>query len=144
MSSSYGAIEKLATPLGGRVGTEVWILCTSTTPCELSCAVVLERYYVDEEYQELLEYLGSCIQEEDEHQWKPSEESGTKILQSANKVFFRIRSSLQRCAKFISRNEPLFLLSRAFQVGAILCNCNFHFHSLSTCWLSQASGSWGC
>eukprot|EP00803_Ostreobium_quekettii_P001132 evm.model.scf_469.3 EVM.evm.TU.scf_469.3 scf_469:18127-25928(-) len=73
------------------------------------------RYYVDEEYQELLDYLRSCIQEEDERHWRPSEEAGTNVLQSANQIFFRIRSSLQRCAKFISRGEPLYLLSRAFQ-----------------------------
>ncbi|GMH38305.1 hypothetical protein BSKO_06189 [Bryopsis sp. KO-2023] len=71
------------------------------------------RYYVEEEYQEMMNHMSACVKEEADRQWKPIEDSN--VLQSANKLFFRIQGSLQRCAKYISRGEPLFLLANAFQ-----------------------------
>ena len=72
------------------------------------------RYYVEEELQEMLTFLATCVREEHHNRWEPAE--GTQVLQSANKLFLRIQSSLKRCAKFISKGEPLYLLAKAFQV----------------------------
>lgn len=72
------------------------------------------KHYVDEELQEMMTFLGTCIREEYENRWEPAED--THVLQSANKLFLRIQSSLKRCEKFISKGEPLFLLGKAFQV----------------------------
>ena len=62
----------------------------------------------------MMSFLASCLREEYENRWEPTEDS--HVLQSANKLFLRIQSSLKRCARFISKGEPLYLLARAFQV----------------------------
>lgn len=59
-------------------------------------------------------FLTTIMHEEYESRWHPVDD--THVLQSANKLFLRIQSSLKRCAKFISKNEPLFHLAKAFQV----------------------------
>nr|ADI46829.1 VPS53Bf [Volvox carteri f. nagariensis] len=70
---------------------------------------VLVQYYVDQEERELLEALDGAVREEVERRWLPDEEEGvvtgrgTRVLQSANKIFFRIRASLTRCSKNLFR-----------------------------------------
>lgn len=75
------------------------------------------RYYVEEEYGEMMTHMATCIKEEGDNSWKVSDDSN--VLQSANKLFFRIQQSLQRCAKYISCGKPLFLLAQAFQVQRV-------------------------
>lgn len=54
--------------------------------------------------------------------WVPAEEDahGPAVLQSANKLFFKIRASLTRCAKMISRGQTLLVLAEVFKVGGWL------------------------
>jgi hypothetical protein len=37
------------------------------------------------------------------------------VLQSANKLFLKIRSSLTRCVKLVSRGPPLLALAEVFE-----------------------------
>ncbi|KAF5837073.1 Vps53-like protein [Dunaliella salina] len=72
--------------------------------------------YVAEEERELVAYMEACLREDAERQWKPGEEDlDSKILPSANKMFLKIRSSLTRCVKLISRGQALLQLSEAFK-----------------------------
>nr|ADI46897.1 VPS53Af [Volvox carteri f. nagariensis] len=82
---------------------------------------VLVQYYVDQEERELLEALDGAVREEVERRWLPDEEEGvvtgrgTRVLQSANKIFFRIRASLTRCSKNVSRGPTLVALAQLFR-----------------------------
>eukprot|EP00798_Chlamydomonas_sp_ICE-L_P013814 gene13814-19730_t len=77
------------------------------------------RYYVDEEERELMSHLQTCLQEERDNSWRPAEEDiGIRVLGSANKLFFRIRASLTRCLRMISRGHSLLALSAVFQKSA--------------------------
>ncbi|MEW5319490.1 MAG: hypothetical protein WDW38_010638 [Sanguina aurantia] len=77
------------------------------------------RLYVAEEERELTAHLSTCIQEEQARRWIPGEDdvspTGPAVLQSANKLFLRIRGSLTRCARMISRGATLQALSAVFQ-----------------------------
>lgn len=75
------------------------------------------RYYVEEEQGELMTHMRTCVKDESEVGWKPSESSN--VLQSSNRLFLRIQQSMQRCARYISCGEPFFLLSQAFQVNSL-------------------------
>ncbi|KAG1671687.1 hypothetical protein FOA52_007478 [Chlamydomonas sp. UWO 241] len=72
--------------------------------------------YVAEEARELNAHLDAVLREEAEARWSPGEEDvgAAGVLQSANKLFFRIRSSLSRCSRMISRGPTLLSLSRVF------------------------------
>nr|BCL66141.1 hypothetical protein [Volvox africanus] len=82
---------------------------------------VLVQFYVGQEERELLEYLDAAVREEAERRWLPDEEegdvtgSGIRVLQSANKIFFKIRASLTRCAKNVSRGPTLVALAQLFR-----------------------------
>nr|BCL66276.1 hypothetical protein [Volvox reticuliferus] len=82
---------------------------------------VLVQFYVGQEERELLEYLDAAVREEAERRWLPDDEegdvtgSGIRVLQSANKIFFKIRGSLTRCAKNVSRGPALVALAQLFR-----------------------------
>lgn len=58
-----------------------------------------------------------CRQEEHSCGWLPAEEDGARrVLASANRLFLKIRASLSRCTKLVSRGMPLLGLTQAFQV----------------------------
>ncbi|GLI62858.1 hypothetical protein VaNZ11_005587 [Volvox africanus] len=82
---------------------------------------VLVQFYVGQEERELLEYLDAAVREEAERRWLPDDEegdvtgSGLRVLQSANKIFFKIRASLTRCAKNVSRGPTLVALAQLFR-----------------------------
>lgn len=47
--------------------------------------------------------------------WSPPEEDvGPRVLQSANKLFFKIRASITRCSRMISKGETLLALSQVW------------------------------
>ncbi|GFH29755.1 uncharacterized protein HaLaN_28471, partial [Haematococcus lacustris] len=72
--------------------------------------------YVAEEAKELGSYLEGVIKEEHDNHWKPNDdEVDTQILPSANKVFLKIRASLNRCVKMISRGATLLQLVDVFK-----------------------------
>ncbi|GFR43120.1 hypothetical protein Agub_g4124 [Astrephomene gubernaculifera] len=81
----------------------------------------LVEFYIGQEEREHLEHLDLVVREEAERRWLPDEEegdvtgSGLKVLQSANKIFFKIRSSLTRCAKNVSRGPTLVALAQLFK-----------------------------
>eukprot|EP00198_Chlamydomonas_reinhardtii_P007003 XP_001696339.1 subunit of GARP complex [Chlamydomonas reinhardtii] len=78
----------------------------------------LVQYYIGQEEREHLEHLDVAVREE---RWLPDEEegdvtgSGLRVLQSANKIFFKIRASLTRCAKSVSRGPTLVALAQLFK-----------------------------
>lgn len=75
------------------------------------------KWYVAEEERELRAYLDTCIREEAERKWVPAdEEMANKVLSSSTKLFIKIKSSLARCVKLVSRGLPLLKLSEAFKV----------------------------
>nr|ADI46827.1 VPS53Df [Volvox carteri f. nagariensis] len=89
---------------------------------------VLVQYYVDQEERELLGALDGAVREEVERRWLPDEEEGTRtspagghgccrtrVLQSAKKIFFRIRASLTRCSEDVSRGPTLVALAQLFR-----------------------------
>ncbi|KAG2492670.1 hypothetical protein HYH03_009085 [Edaphochlamys debaryana] len=79
---------------------------------------VLVQYYIGQEEREHLEHLDVAVREE---RWLPDTEegdvsgSGLRVLQSANKIFFKIRASLTRCAKNVSRGPTLVALAQLFR-----------------------------
>ena len=79
------------------------------------CSGALRRVYIEAEEKGLRETLEALIREES---WKPMEDAAqTNVLRSASELFAVIKKSLQRCARFISRGEPMLHLMGAFQVG---------------------------
>nr|ADI46828.1 VPS53Cf [Volvox carteri f. nagariensis] len=83
----------------------------SARPSEISEVFesLLVQYYVDKEERELLGALKGAVREEVERRWLPDEEEGdvtgkgTRVLQSANKIFLLIRASQTRCSKNLFR-----------------------------------------
>eukprot|EP00878_Enallax_costatus_P033636 GHUV01037174.1.p1 GENE.GHUV01037174.1~~GHUV01037174.1.p1 ORF type:complete len:827 (+),score=323.16 GHUV01037174.1:597-3077(+) len=75
------------------------------------------KYYVAEEQKELLKHLEQLIKEEGQRGWKPPEGEDTLgcVLGSANQLFLKIRASLQRCVKLVSRGITLARLAGAFK-----------------------------
>lgn len=72
--------------------------------------------YIEAEEKGLRETLEALIREES---WKPMEDAAqTNVLRSASELFAVIKKSLQRCARFVSRGEPMLHLMGAFQVGS--------------------------
>lgn len=65
---------------------------------------------------QLLKHLEQLIKEESERGWKPPEGEDTRVLGSANQLFLKIRASLQRCVKLVSRGVTLARLATAFKV----------------------------
>lgn len=66
---------------------------------------------------QLLKHLDGLIKEEAERGWKPPEgQESSCVLGSANQLFLRIRASLNRCVKLVSRGSTLLRLSGAFKV----------------------------
>jgi len=52
--------------------------------------------------------------------WKPPEgQEGSQVLGSANQLFLKIRASLNRCVKLVSRGNTLLQLSGAFKVKVL-------------------------
>lgn len=85
---------------------------------------------------QLLKYLDTIIKEEADRKWTPADEDGnTKVLSSANQLFLKIRASLQRCVKLVSKGQTLLGLSQAFKVGAaaILCCWTLIFPAAISC-----------
>lgn len=67
---------------------------------------------------QLLRHLEGLMREEGERGWAPPEgQEGSRVLGSANQLFLKIRASLQRCVKLVSRGNTLLRLSGAFKVG---------------------------
>lgn len=67
---------------------------------------------------QLLKHLESLIKEEAERSWRPPEgQESSLVLGSANQLFLKIRGSLNRCVKLVSRGNTLLRLSSAFKVG---------------------------
>lgn len=76
----------------------------------------MRRVYIEAEEKQLRETAEALVREES---WKPMEDAAqTNVLRSASELFAVIKKSLQRCARFVSRGEPMLLLMGAFQVGA--------------------------
>eukprot|EP00879_Flechtneria_rotunda_P008030 GHRR01008412.1.p1 GENE.GHRR01008412.1~~GHRR01008412.1.p1 ORF type:complete len:961 (+),score=374.37 GHRR01008412.1:225-3107(+) len=73
------------------------------------------KYYVAEEQKELLRHLDQLIKEEAERLWKPPEGEDTRVLGTANQLFLKIRASLNRCVKLLSRGPTLLRLAGAFK-----------------------------
>lgn len=77
------------------------------------------RFYVLEEEKELSSHLEAVLKEEYESKWSRTEEegeaSGPRVLPSANKLFFKIRASLTRCGKMISKGQTLLSLTLVFK-----------------------------
>jgi hypothetical protein len=66
---------------------------------------------------QLLKHLDGLIKEEAERGWKPPEgQESSCVLGSANQLFLKIRASLNRCVKLVSRGSTLLRLSSAFKV----------------------------
>lgn len=66
---------------------------------------------------QLLKHLDGLIREEAERAWKPPEgQESSMVLGSANQLFLKIRASLNRCVKLVSRGNTLLRLSGAFKV----------------------------
>jgi hypothetical protein len=68
--------------------------------------------------RELLAYVGELVREENAARWQAAEgeeDGGGRVLQSANRLFLKIRKSLQDCVKHVSRGAPLLALAGAFQ-----------------------------
>lgn len=66
---------------------------------------------------QLLKHLDGLIREEAERLWKPPEgQESSRVLGSANQLFLKIRASLNRCVKLVSRGNTLLRLSGAFKV----------------------------
>jgi hypothetical protein len=61
--------------------------------------------------------LEGLLQEEAERRWQPPEEeaSATRVLGSANQLFLKIRASLTRCVKMVSRGPTLLGVSGVFR-----------------------------
>lgn len=75
------------------------------------------RVYIDAEEKGLRETLETLVREES---WKPMEDAAqTNVLRSASELFAVIKKSLTRCARFVSRGEPMLHLMGAFQVGPL-------------------------
>ncbi len=75
------------------------------------------RVYIEAEEKGLRETLEALIREES---WKPMEDAAqTNVLRSASELFGVIKKSLHRCARFVSRGEPMLHLMGAFQVGTV-------------------------
>lgn len=69
---------------------------------------------------QLLKHLDGLIKEEAERGWKPPEgQESSCVLGSANQLFLKIRASLNRCVKLVSRGSTLLRLSGAFKVCAV-------------------------
>jgi len=64
-----------------------------------------------------MKHLEQLIKEEGERHWKPPEGEDSCVLGSANQLFLKIRASLTRCVKLISRGTTLVRLTGAFKVG---------------------------
>mmetsp|Transcript_28777 Transcript_28777/g.63416 ORF Transcript_28777/g.63416 Transcript_28777/m.63416 type:complete len:903 (+) Transcript_28777:134-2842(+) len=74
------------------------------------------RLYVAEEERDLTAHLETCLREEYEARWSPQdEEPGPRVLSSANKLFLKIRGSLSRCSRMISKGPTLLALTEIFQ-----------------------------
>ena len=70
---------------------------------------------------QLLTCLEGLINEEHERKWMPLEDAGTQVLGSANQLFLKIRSSLTRCVKLVSKGPTLLGMVGAFRkVGQML------------------------
>lgn len=70
---------------------------------------------------QLLKHLDQLIKEEAERGWKPPEgQEDSRVLGSANALFLKIRASLQRCVKLVSRGSTLVRLAGAFKVRAVV------------------------
>lgn len=84
------------------------MLCARPSLCWCcNCAVVLQ----------LLKHLDGLIREEAERAWKtPEGQEDSRVLGSANQLFLKIRASLNRCVKLVSRGNTLLRLSGAFKV----------------------------
>jgi hypothetical protein len=66
---------------------------------------------------QLLKHLDQLIREEVERSWKPPEgQEDSHVLGSANALFLKIRASLHRCVKLVSRGLTLARLAGAFKV----------------------------
>jgi hypothetical protein len=64
------------------------------------------------------------INEEQERKWMPPEDAGTQVLGSANQLFLKIRASLTRCVKLVSKGPTLLGLVGAFRkVGGSAFDC---------------------
>jgi hypothetical protein len=64
-----------------------------------------------------LKHNDGLIREEAERAWKPPEgQEDSRVLGSANQLFLKIRASLNRCVKLVSRGNTLLRLSGAFKV----------------------------
>ncbi|GAX83739.1 hypothetical protein CEUSTIGMA_g11164.t1 [Chlamydomonas eustigma] len=73
------------------------------------------RFYITEEEKELNSHLETVLREEYENKWcSAEEEDGPRVLPSANKLFFKIRTSLTRCSRMISKGETLVGLTGIF------------------------------
>lgn len=68
---------------------------------------------------QLLKHLDQLIKEEGERNWKPPEGEDNRVLGSANQLFLKIRASLQRCVKLVSRGVTLARLAGAFKVSSL-------------------------
>lgn len=87
------------------------------------------RFYVAEEDRELSNHLETVLREEYENRWSPpDEEVGPKVLQSANKLFFKVRASINRCSKMISKGEALLALQQV---------CAKHLHTYAAALLHR-------
>lgn len=70
---------------------------------------------------QLLKHLDGLIREEADRAWKPPEgQEGSQVLGSANQLFLKIRASLNRCVKLVSRGNTLLQLSGAFKVKVLI------------------------
>ncbi len=56
-----------------------------------------------------------------------------QVLASANALFLKIRASLQRCVKLVSRGQTLAGLAHAFQVGTVAHGLTWLAMNGSTC-----------
>ena len=65
---------------------------------------------------QLMSCLDGLIAEEGERQWQPPEEEGSsRVLGSANQLFLKIRASLTRCVKLVSKGPTLLGLLGTFK-----------------------------
>eukprot|EP00775_Hariotina_reticulata_P007996 gene7996-8194_t len=69
----------------------------------------------DEDDLQLMKHLEQLIKEEGDGHWKPPEGEDSCVLGSANQLFLKIRASLTRCVKLISRGTTLVRLTGAFK-----------------------------
>jgi len=74
-------------------------------------------------HTQLFKYLDQLIREEGERRWTPPDDGdgaaagSARVLGSANALFLKIRASLTRCVRLVSRGQTLLGLAGAFKVG---------------------------